>query len=252
MNTLLFCHLIFEIDQLFSYVSTAIVISHYVKIKKISLNLSPMKTNEELVDYLVGIGALRDLNIIRAISRVDRKDFVGERNAPYAYDDNALSIGYGQTISQPTTVAFMLEHLSAKEGDRILEIGYGSGWATAILAEIAGPKGKVFALEIIPQLCHMGKENVSKYQFSNVEFIKANGSIGLKNEAPFDRILCSAAAPSIPPGLREQLKIGGKLVIPVGDVRQEIRVVERMGDKAYKKQRFPGFVFVALRGKYGV
>jgi protein-L-isoaspartate(D-aspartate) O-methyltransferase len=82
-----------------------------------------MKTNEELVDYLVGMGALRDLNIIRAISRIDRKDFVGERNIPYAYDDSALSIGYGQTISQPMTVAFMLEQLAAKEGDRVLEIG---------------------------------------------------------------------------------------------------------------------------------
>jgi protein-L-isoaspartate(D-aspartate) O-methyltransferase len=211
-----------------------------------------MKTNEELVDYLVGMGALRDLNIIRAISRIDRKDFVGERNIPYAYDDSALSIGYGQTISQPMTVAFMLEQLAAKEGDRVLEIGYGSGWATAILAEILGPKGKVFALEIIPQLCRMGEENVSKYKLSNIEFIKANGSIGLKSEAPFDRILCSAAALVVPPGLREQLKIGGKLVIPVGNVHQEIRVIERMGDRAYKKQRFPGFVFVALRGKYGV
>jgi protein-L-isoaspartate(D-aspartate) O-methyltransferase len=98
----------------------------------------------------------------------------------------------------------------------------------------------------------MGEENVSKYKLSNIEFIKANGSIGLKSEAPFDRILCSAAALVVPPGLREQLKIGGKLVIPVGNVHQEIRVIERMGDRAYKKQRFPGFVFVALRGKYGV
>ncbi|MBU2595449.1 protein-L-isoaspartate O-methyltransferase [Patescibacteria group bacterium] len=210
-----------------------------------------MKSNEELINYLIGTGVLKSLNIIRAMSKIDRKDFVTPECENFAYDDSPCSIGYGQTISQPTTVAFMIEQLAPEVGDKVLDIGYGSGWTTAILASIVGEEGRVFAFEIIPILKRFGERNVRTYKFENVNFIEGDGSKGLPREAPFDRILVSAAAPSVPLALKEQLKIGGRLVIPVGRGSQAIYVIERIGEKAYKKKRIPGFVFVELKGKFG-
>jgi len=210
-----------------------------------------MNSNEELVEYLVGRGILKDVNIIRAMSQIDRKDFVGEGNLDRAYIDNALPIKFSQTISQPSTVAFMLEELGPEEGQKILDVGSGSGWTTAILAKIIGEKGKVIACEIIPQIKKLGEENVDKYHFKNVKFYEADASIGLKKEAPFDRILCSAAASEMPERLKSQLNLGGRLVIPVGGINgQSIMVVEKVGEKTYKQKKYPGFVFVELRGKY--
>jgi len=206
-----------------------------------------MKNNEELIDYLVGAGVLKSLNIIRAFAKIDRKDFVGLECESFAYDDSPCSIGYGQTISQPTTVAFMIEELKPQEGERILDIGYGSGWTSAILASVAGDKGRVFAIELISILKRFGENNAGKYKFKNITFIEGDGSRGLKSEAPFDRILCSAAAPIFPNSLKEQLKIGGRLVIPVGRESQSIYIIERIGEKAYKKKKIPGFAFVELK-----
>lgn len=213
--------------------------------------LMTIRANEELVNYLVGKGILKNLNIIRAFSKIDRKDFVSQESESFAYDDSPLSVGYGQTISQPTTVAFMIEMLRPNEGDKVLDIGYGSGWTTAILASIVGDEGKVFAFEIIPILKRFGENNVNKYKFENVIFIEGDGSKGLPKEAPFDRILCSAAALSVPNPLKEQLKIGGRLVMPIGRDIQALYVIERIGEKAYKKNKFPGFAFVDLKGKHG-
>lgn len=206
-----------------------------------------MKTNEELVNYLISTGVLKTLELIRAFSKVDRKNFVIKEAKNFAYDDSPLSIGYGQTISQPTTVAFMLEELHPQEGDRVLDIGSGSSWTTAILASVVGEKGKVYAFELIPALKKFGEENVNKYKLNNVSFFEGDGSQGFPPEAPYDRILVSAAAEAIPKLLKEQLKIGGRLVIPVGRGIQAIYVIERMGDKAYKKKCIPGFVFVELK-----
>lgn len=206
-----------------------------------------MKSNDELVNYLISTGVLKTLELIRAFSKVDRKNFVAEESRSFAYDDSPLSIGYGQTISQPTTVAFMLEELHPQIGDRVLDIGSGSGWTTAILASVVGEEGKVYAFELIPALKKFGENNANKYKLNNVSFFEGDGSRGLPPEAPYDRILVSAAADSIPKLLKEQLKIGGRLVIPVGRGIQAIYVIERIGDKAYKKKRIPGFIFVELK-----
>ncbi len=206
-----------------------------------------MKTNEELINYLIGTGVLKSLNIIRAMSKIDRRDFITPECENFAYDDSPCSIGYGQTISQPTTVAFMMEMLQPQEGDKILDIGFGSGWTTAILASIAADSGRVFAFEIIPWLKRFGEDNVKKYKLENITFIGGDGSRGLAREAPFDRILVSAAAPILPNSLKEQSKIGGRLVIPVGRASQAIYVIERVAEKAYKKKKIPGFIFVELK-----
>ena len=207
-----------------------------------------MNSNEELINYLIATGVLKTLEIIRALSKIDRQNFVTPECKNFVYEDNPCSIGYGQTISQPTTVALMMEELRPQEGDKVLDIGFGSGWTAAILASIVGEKGKVFAFEIIPIIGRFGEKNVKKYKFENVRFITGDGSKGLPKEAPFDRVLVSAAASSVPLVLKEQLKIGGRLVIPVGRDGQAIYIIERIGEKAYKKKRIPGFVFVDLKG----
>lgn len=159
-------------------------------------------------------------------------------------DINApLPIGYGQTISQPLTVAFMLELLEPREGDKILDVGSGSGWQEAMLAEIAGEKGKVYAVERIPELKTLGENNAKKYHFKNIEFILGDGSMGLEKESPFDKIIVAAMADEIPEELKRQLKIKGRLVIPAGG---SIWLIVRDDKNKFTEQEFPGFVFVPL------
>src|SRR4030042_5626702 len=118
------------------------------------------KLSRDVVVFLVGAGVLKSLNIIRAFAKIDRKDFVTSGCEGFAYDDSPCSIGYGQTISQPNTVAFIMEQLKPEEGDKVLDIGSGSGWTAAILASIVGEEGRVFAFEIIPILKRFGESNV--------------------------------------------------------------------------------------------
>jgi len=161
--------------------------------------------------------------------------------------NEAMPIGFGQTISQPLTVAFMLEELQPEAGDKILDIGSGSGWTTALLAQIVGDKGKITAIEIVPKLKEFGEKNVAKYNFIKegiAKFICADGSKGYKKNAPFDKILCSAAAQEeIPQPWKDQLKIGGRIVCPVAS---SIWVLEKKSKDEFKETEHSGFAFVPL------
>jgi len=199
-----------------------------------------------LVNDLVKEGWLKTPRTIEAFSKIKRVDFLPEDIKDLAEEDTALSIGFGQTISQPQVVAFMLELLESKPGEKILDIGSGSGWTTALLAEIVGKKGKVFALETIPELKEFGERNVSKYGFidrGTVEFLCTDGSRGLENKAPFDRILVSATAVKFYQAWRDQLKLGGKIVLPLGSSIWEFT---KIGDDNFEEKEYPGFVFVPL------
>jgi protein-L-isoaspartate(D-aspartate) O-methyltransferase len=195
-----------------------------------------MNSNSEMVDYLVDVGALHSSDIIEAFRNVDRADFVHDRSVEDIYEDYPLGIGLGQTISQPRTVAMMLEMLSPKEGQKILDIGSGSGWTTALLAYIAGESGSVIGVERVAELVRFGSSNLKKYGFKNAKIMEASDELGIEGEK-FDRILVSAAAEEFPNGLKNQLKIGGKIVIPVQnsiyemtkDERGELDVVEHYG-----------------------
>jgi protein-L-isoaspartate(D-aspartate) O-methyltransferase len=202
---------------------------------------------EELIQKLINDGYLKTPQIIEAFRFVHRRDFLPDKiKNDYALNI-PLSIGYGQTISQPLTVAFMLEILEPKEGDKILDVGSGSAWTTALLAHIVGPKGKVYAIERIPQLKAFGVENLKKYEFKNIEVFCSDGSRGLSEFAPFDKIQVAAAAQlGIPRALLEQLKIGGRLVIPVGQYSQDMVLVTRTDNDKYNEKKFPGFQFVPL------
>lgn len=180
----------------------------------------------------------------RVFKKVDRQNFVPESLRDQANIDAPLPIGYGQTISQPSTVLRMLKWLGAKPSEKILDIGSGSGWTSAILSKIVKPfGGKVFAVERIPQLITFGKNNCDRIGADNVEFHEAGEEYGLPQYAPFDRILVSAAAMSLPTVLLRQLKIGGKMVVPV---QNDILEITKTSDSEHETIVHPGYIFVPL------
>lgn len=199
-----------------------------------------------LLDDLIKRGWLKTEKIIKAFEEIKRVDFLPENVKDLAELNEALPIGRGQTISQPLVVAFMLELLKPEKGDKILDVGSGSGWTSALLAHIVGKEGKITAIEIIPELTEFGKKNVKKYNFVEkgiVKFVCADGSKGYQNEAPFDKILASASARQIPKAWKEQLKIGGRIVTPIGS---SIWLFLKKSDKEFEGTEYPGFVFVPL------
>lgn len=181
--------------------------------------------------------------IDKAFSKFDRADFVPEDMRKFAHSDVALPIGYSQTISQPTTVALMLEWLDAQLGDIVLDVGSGSGWSAALLSYIVGPKGRVYAVERIPELVEFGRDNAENAGVRNASFHQAIDGYGLPEHGPFDRILVSAAADRLPKSLIKQLKPGGKLVIPV---HYDILEVTKNKSGQVKSKAHPAFVFVPL------
>jgi protein-L-isoaspartate(D-aspartate) O-methyltransferase len=205
-----------------------------------------------LIDQLIKEKWLKTPEIIRAFRKIKREDFLPD--CPGGREDKmnlseinqALSIGFGQTISQPLTVAFMLELLQPKKGDKILDVGSGSGWTTALLAEIVGKSGKVISIEIIPELSKFGKNNINKYSFIKegiVEHILGDGSKGFKKMAPYDKILASASGEALPEQWKKQLKIKGKIVCPIKD---SIWLFVKKSENEFHKKEYPGFVFVPL------
>ncbi len=214
---------------------------------------------EELVENLKGLGVLKSPKIIEAFLKVDRKDFVPKDMQNLAYLDQALSIGHGQTISQPYTVAFMFELLGPKAGDNIMDVGYGSGWATALLAHIVGERGKIYAFELVEELCHFGEENILKYPElrERVILFCQDASAGVPDHSPangFDGIISAAALSAanthaqrgaevleVPPVWRKQLAVGGRLVYPkAGSLFREVKI----GEGKFESEQHQGFVFV--------
>ena len=199
---------------------------------------------EQLVKELIARRALKTRSIISAFRRTDRQKFVRPETAAEAYGDYPLPIGFGQTISQPYTVAFMLELLEPRQGEKILDVGSGSGWTTALLAHIVGEKGKVFGVEIVPELVAFGQENLKKNKLPQAEIRQAGEIFGLPEEAPFDRILVSAASSKVvPPELLTQLKAGGTMIIPLGNSIMRLR---KTAAGKTEVEEFPCVVFVPL------
>lgn len=199
---------------------------------------------EALVKELIKIGVLKSPLIIEAFRIIDRTDFVPKEHRTDAYADIALPTTSGQTISQPYTVAFMLELLEPAQGNKILDIGSGSGWQTALLAHIVGEHGKVFGIELVPSIKKFGDENISKYNFITkgiVVNLQMSAEHGIPQEAPFDRIVSGASAKKILPAWKEQLKIGGRMVIPI---QNSIWLFIKKEDGTFEEQEFPGFAFV--------
>jgi len=199
-----------------------------------------------LIEGLIQRGYLKTPRIIEAFKKIKREDFLPSGSEDLAEIDEAMPIGFGQTISQPLVVAFMLELLQPEPGDKILDVGSGSGWTTGLLSEIVGEKGKVIAVELVPELKEFGEKNVARYNFIEkgiAEFICADGSKGFKEEAPFDKILASAAAVRLPQAWKEQLKVNGRIVVPINS---SIWRFIKIGDSMFREEEYSGFLFVPL------
>ena len=201
-----------------------------------------MISYNDLINHLISSGALHSGNIIESFKNIDRINFISDSTIISAYKDYPLQIGYNQTISQPTTVAMMMEMLNPYKGQKILDIGSGSGWTTALLSFIVKEKGFVTGIERVKELVEFGNNNLKKYKFKNSKIIQARNKLGIPNEK-FDRILVSAAADKLPYELIKQLKINGKLVIPV---KNSIYEITKKENNELKTIEHYGFRFVPL------
>ncbi len=197
----------------------------------------------------IGIG---DRRVIAAFRKIKRELFVPAGYREQAYIDEPLPIPAGQTISQPTTVVLMLDALEVRPGQKVLEIGAGSGYNAALLSVLVGEKGRVITTEIVPALVKFAKENLKKAGVRNVVVIYSDGSQGYAKEAPYDRIICTAAAPKIPNALVKQLKEGGILLIPVGPMYAQRMIKARKTKGGLETEDLGDYVFVPLVGKFGV
>lgn len=202
-------------------------------------------TNEKLIGALKEAGVLRSARVEAALRAVDRGEFVPEALRDAAYEDEALPIGMGQTISQPYTVVFMLELLGVKEGGTIFDVGHGSGWQTALLAHLVGGNGKIYATEIIPELCEFGETNVAKYPelYRRVVFECGDASHAavLATGERLDRLIAAADVQKVPESWRKALREGGVLVYPNRGVLKKER---KLANGKFAVEEYPGFAFV--------
>jgi len=193
---------------------------------------------------------VRSQKVLDAMRKVPRERFLPEGQAVWAYDDGPLPIGDGQTISQPYIVAYMTEALALEGGETVLEIGTGSGYAAAVLAEIAA---EVYTIERIEGLAAMASSVLNDLGYNNVHVRQGDGTLGWPEHAPFDGIVVTAGGPDVPDTLKHQLKIGGRLVIPVGHTTryQELIRVTRIGEAEFKTEDLVPVRFVPLIGEEG-
>ena len=201
---------------------------------------------EQLLESLEGFAHPR---VISAMSHVPREMFLPELLQSRAYDDTPLPIGRGQTISAPHMVAIMCTILDLQPGMNVLEVGGGSGYHAAVMGELVSPGGHVYSVERLAELAEAARSNLARAGSVNVTVIHSDGSLGLPEHAPYDRISVAATAPSIPEPLKQQLKVGGRMVIPVGQDYQELYLVTR--ENGFSVKRKMGVIFVPLIGKEG-
>ncbi len=204
----------------------------------------PAPARERMVREQVEARGVTDVRTLAALRKVERHLFVPPEMVPYAYADHPLPIGEDQTISQPYIVAFMSEALRLRGGEKVLEVGTGSGYQAAVLAEMGA---KVYTIEIVPTLARQARARLARLGYRTVEVREGNGWAGWPEAAPFDAIIVTAAPPKVPEALPGQLRDGGRLVIPVGDVQQELLRITRRG-KAFEPEHLLPVRFVPLVG----
>lgn len=207
----------------------------------------------KMTDRLVGSGHLKSPEIIESFKRVPRHKFVPPDVREGAYIDRPLPIGHGQTISAPSMIAIMLEVLQVKGKQKVLEIGAGSGYNAALIAEIIGRDGELYTIERIEKIAKFGNKNLEESGYDWVNVIVGDGTRGYEEKAPWDRILVTACAPEVPKPLIEQLKVGGKLAAPVGKhpMSQTLILLKKLGEGKTEVERHGGCSFVPLVGEYG-
>jgi protein-L-isoaspartate(D-aspartate) O-methyltransferase len=205
-----------------------------------------LAAREDLLESIQTQTGVHDERVLRAFARVPRHEFLPSSSRTLAYRDAALPIGYEQTISQPSMIAIMLSALQVEPEHRVLEVGAGSGYAAALLGELAR---EVNAIEILPELASAAQARLSGLGYGNVHIVVGNGRHGFPERAPYDRILVSAGTPDIPQELEDQLAIGGRIAIPVGDDRgQRLLIGDKLEDGSLRWQKSIPCIFVPLTG----
>jgi protein-L-isoaspartate(D-aspartate) O-methyltransferase len=205
---------------------------------------------EEMVRRQIAGRGIKGRRLLDGFRAVPREQFVPEDARALAYEDGPLPIEAGQTISQPYIVALMIEAAEVAAGDRVLEIGAGSGYAAAVMSRIAA---EVIAIERHPELVRLARARMERLGYANVRIIEGDGTAGLPGEAPFEAILCAASGSHVPDGLRLQLSVGGILVMPLGEpdsVQKLVKVIRR-GDREFEREDLGAVRFVPLIGAHG-
>ncbi len=203
-----------------------------------------------MVEKQIKARGVKNPLVLKAMQEVPRHEFIPEGSRKQAYDDRPLPIGRGQTISQPYIVAYMTELLRLCGGGNVLEIGTGCGYQAAILGHIAR---SVYSIELYPELAEQARQNLRRLGYHNVEITCGDGTLGWPEHAPFEGIIATASGPSVPEPLKEQLTVGGRLVMPIGEYRfgqYVVRVTRGSGDN-FHQERLLDVAFVPLVGEYG-
>ena len=246
------------IEEEMAYITSHLVISELIlnsvkrlddEIKLPGSDVIELK-KQNLINIMKAGGFLKEWAVERAIRITPRHLFVPSEFIEHAYEDRPLPTKSMQTISQPSVVAKMTQLLNIKDNNKILEIGCGSGWQSAILSRLVN--GKIYSIERIPEIVEFARKNHHSADIQNVQIIQGDGTLGLPAEAPFDRIIVTAACKRVPEPLLAQLAEGGILVAPVGQYYcQDMVVIQKIGGKTKEIRREPGFIFAPLIGKFG-
>ncbi|MFW6226959.1 MAG: protein-L-isoaspartate(D-aspartate) O-methyltransferase [Bacteroidota bacterium] len=205
-----------------------------------------MDNKEKMIEYHLKARGIEDEKVLQAMERVDRELFVPIEMKAHAYDDSPLPIGRGQTISQPYIVAYMAEALDIQPTDKVLEIGSGCGYNAAVLAQMAK---QVYSVEIIEWLSNLAKKNLLHAGVTNVDIRFGDGYQGWEEQAPYDKIILTAAAPKIPEPLKKQLRVGGLLLGPVSDSYQKLLLLKKIGENEFTQHELLPVRFVPMTGQ---
>ncbi len=218
---------------------------NYQQQKKAGQDIYTSK-RQAMVERQIQWRGVKDTLVLNAMRKVPRHEFVPDYLKEVAYSDRPLPIGENQTISQPYIVALMTEYLGLKSGEKVLEIGTGSGYQAAVLAEIAK---QVYSIEIIPSLAIAAKKKLQAMGYKNIHVTIGDGYLGLPDQAPFDGVIVTAAPDHIPQPLIDQLKTGGRMIIPVGNYHQELILITKLANGKVKKKSVLPVIFVPMTGK---
>lgn len=202
-------------------------------------------TKQEMIEKHIIKRGVKNPTVLQAMESVERRNFVPEDLKEFAYEDGPLPIGKGQTISQPYIVAFMAEALKLNKSDVVLEVGAGCGYNAAVMGKLAA---KVYTMEIVEWLAETAQHNLDKEGCENVYVRFGDGYRGWPEKGPFDAIVLTAACPQIPKPLKEQLKIGGKIIAPIGSIRQELILLEKLEERKYRQRTLLPVRFVSMTG----
>jgi len=217
-----------------------------------AMTRSFQRERDRMVEVQIAGRGIRDERVLRAMRTVPRERFIDEHLAPFACDDAPLPIGAGQTISQPFMVAWMVEAAAIEPGDTVLEVGTGSGYAAAVLAEVAA---SVHSIERLAPLTQAARARLDALGYAGIHLRTGDGTLGWPEAGPFDAILVAAAGPQVPQPLKQQLRLGGRLLMPLdfgppGATQQLLRVVRR-GEDEFEQEVLGGVAFVPLIGRHG-